>query len=460
MDRNQKLLSNTILYTIGGIGAKLITFLLIPVYTRYLSTAEYGIADLFYLAIQIFVTVGTLKIASSLARYAVADLENAGKYLSNALFVVLSSSVLCTIFYAFLFGNKFLDAELDISYFILFFVGFSVRELLYEMTKAVDKNRLYVIDGLFFSALLLGTTLFFVAALQRGVRGFVESYIIANFASVVFLAIGLNVRKYVSFSYINANLLFEMIKYSSLLVPATLSFWVIQTSDRYMINFFKGTSVAGIYGVAYKIPSICGMFVSFFMSAWYITAVRNESDKEYNTSVFMFYFKVVVLASSIVIIFSKLIACVMFKDEFFEAWLYVPTLIFTFVFQYLFQFLEIIMISRKATTSILVSFLVGAAINIGLNMAMIPIYGIYGAVFATGISNLIVFISRMVILQKREEIAVDYKFLIIILLVEFFIAVLATCDTLFSKVIASLLFICIARFCRDVFHKLKDRWRI
>lgn len=457
MDRNQKLLSNTILYTIGGIGAKLITFLLVPLYTRYMATSEYGIADLYYLAIQIFVTVGTLKIASSLARYAVADMQNAGKYLTNAIIIVTASSLICAVIYHIFVKNIFLVADLNDGYFILFFLAFGIRELLYEMAKAVDKNRLYIADSMLFAMFLLGATVAFVVFLKRGVRGYVESYIVANLASVIILSIGLKIRDYVSAAYIKRDLLIEMMKYSSLLVPATLSFWVIQSSDRYMINYFEGSSSAGIYGVAYKIPSICGMFVNFFMSAWYITAVRNENDKEYSASVYAFYFKVVIVASSIVIIISKLLAYLMFREEFFAAWVYVPVLVFAFVFQYLFQFLEIILISYKSTASILVSFVAGATMNIVLNLLLIPIYGIFGAVIATLISNFLVFVIRQGLLQRREAITVNYKTHIVIILAELVIAVLISLDNGIYTIIAGLLFVVIVYFCRDVFAKVKDR---
>ena len=415
----KKLFRNTFLYTLGGIGTKIITYILVPLYTAYLRPEEYGAVDVFYLSIQILVTVGSLKIASSLVRFVLTDKQNAVKYFTNASIVVVVSCTYCVLFYRIFFLKDFIKYDLNVGIFLIFFLSFGLRELGYELSKAIDRNDIFVIDGFVYSVSLLLLSLWLIVDKRLGAMGYVSSYILSNIISCLFLSISLNLKKYLRFNQISITIIKKMLKYSFFLVPATLSFWIVQASDRFMVKYIMGDKYAGIYGVAYKIPSICGSFISFFNSAWFVSAVSNENNKDFYSKIYDSYFRVIVSVTGLIILFCRPIAHILFRGEYYSAWVYLPLLLYGMIFQYLFSFFEMILLSLKNTISVMTTVVIGALVNVILNYIFIYQVGVMGAVVASMISYFFVFILRIILLISKNTLDIKLKdnfFLFLLLL--------------------------------------------
>ena len=87
----------------------------------------------------------------------------------------------------------------------------------------------------------------------------------------LFISVRLN-RYIVPINKINKVLIKAMVKYSVPMIPNSISWWISNSSDKYMLTAFCGVAVTGIYSVAYKIPTFLTTFTTIFMSAWQISA--------------------------------------------------------------------------------------------------------------------------------------------------------------------------------------------
>lgn len=93
-DKFKKLASNTMIFAIGSIGSKFITFLLVPIYTNTLTTAEYGTTEIVVTAINLLIPFLSLSIQDAVLRFGLAPDVEAKKVIKNAVFIVGIGSII------------------------------------------------------------------------------------------------------------------------------------------------------------------------------------------------------------------------------------------------------------------------------------------------------------------------------------------------------------------------------
>jgi O-antigen/teichoic acid export membrane protein len=186
-----------------------------------------------------------------------------------------------------------------------------------------------------------------------------------------------------------------MLKFSLPLIPTVVFWWVTNVSSRYIVGYMLGSDANGLYAVSYKIPTIIILFSGIFIEAWQMSAVTEEQNREaFFTKVFAAYQAVVFLAASALIVLSKIITTILVAPSFFESWRYIPFLVMSTTFSCFVTFLgSVYMVEKKSIIS-LVTTLVGAVINVMLNLLLIPVVGVNGAAFAMFASYFVVFILR------------------------------------------------------------------
>lgn len=403
MRENKVLLKNTVLYSIGSFGTKILIYFLVPIYTYYMTTADYGIADMSVLLLQIVSILLTGKIASALVRFSLGNKEKGPDYFTNSLFVVFVTFLFVLGLCFILSLTSFSRPEL-LPIFPVLYILFNLYECLTEYVKAIDHSLVYVIAGLLYSICLFITNILLLNKVGGTVQVYLLSQIVSYSVAILFVIVAVKIRTIPIIGKVDFVLIKDMLRYSIYLAPAALLLWIIQSSDRYMVAWLIGTSDAGIYGAAYKIPSICAALVAVFGSAWHISASHEENNEKYHSEMFHFYIMISVLASGTIILLANVFSMSLFKADFIEAKKYVPLLIFAHLFSYLQTFLEMILIARKMSKDIFTSVIVGSITNIILNLFLIKRIGIWGAIVATLVCYLYIFLNRYCILRQRNWI--------------------------------------------------------
>lgn len=203
-----------------------------------------------------------------------------------------------------------------------------------------------------------------------------------------------------------------MINYSLPLLPNTISWWIIQISDRYILASICGVAITGLYSMAYRIPSIFNLIVSVFIQAWLMVVIKeceNNSGGKYFSFIYKYYISITFVVSTLIVLSSRVIANIIFKNDFYQASIYVPILMLAFTIGNLQAFYGTIYSGLKKTKKVFVSTLCGAILNIILNILLIPSMGAYGAAVATVVSYLLVYIIRANDLKKYLDIDHEYR---------------------------------------------------
>lgn len=410
MGQYKKFLKNSVSLTIGKFASKLLSFLLVPLYTSILTTSEYGSYDLINTTVTLLTPFLTLEISEAVMRFAL-DKKNykPNEVLSIGLFIVLIGS----LFFLIISPITFLINQHSnyILWIIIFFISANINLILTQYLKGIEEIKFYTICGVLSTFFAIVFNILFLVVFKMGIVGYMLAYVLSYILVSIIICIKIKINKcIIRPSKINHTVMKDMIKFSAPMVPNSISWWVSNSSDKYMIAWMISTSALGIYSVAYKIPSILTIITGILTSAFQISVVEDfgsEKSKKFLGNMYIAFSSLNIIIAAILIVSTKFLALFLFKKDFFDAWIPTTILILAFVFNFLSGILGTVYTSSKKTKYLLYSTLIGAILNVILNFLLIPILGIVGAAIATLLSYACVWAYRILTVNKIIKFRTD-----------------------------------------------------
>jgi O-antigen/teichoic acid export membrane protein len=235
---------------------------------------------------------------------------------------------------------------------------------------------------------------------------------LADLVTFGFLVVRGRLWQYYRPSYRNSAKLRELLRFSLPLIPAALLWWVVNVSDRYMVRYFWGDTVNGLYAAAYKIPTLVTLAASVFNSAWKYSVVADANDEErgaFFSTVYRAFLGISFVLSAGLVAFTRHFTRILYSDAFYSAWIYMPVLVLATLFSSMITFLGSVYVAQKKTKDSFLTALLGAALNLLLNLLLIPRIGANGAAIATLVSYAAVFALRLV--NTRRYLRFDPRWL-------------------------------------------------
>ena len=466
MKKYKELLSNTGLLTLSNFGSKILSFFLVPLYTSVLSTADYGNYDFIYTTISLLIPFLTLCIYESALRF-LLDKKNDKKVVVTITFKYSILAVL--IFFVFTIINKILGLVEIFNNYLLFFILLFLSSLIYtvmqNIARGMDKIKDVAISGFLNSIFMLSLNLAFLLYYKIGLNGYFLSTIISNIVAAFYLLLRLKIIKYINLKNKDKVLEKNMIEYSKPLMFNAISWWINSASDRYIVTFFCGLATNGIYSISYKIPSMLSVFQIIFNQAWGISAVKEyDSDEavDFFSNAYSIYNFLMVVICSVLIIFVRIIAKILYMNEFYAAWFYSPFLFLSVIFGALAGFFGGIFSAAKDSKIIGITTVLGAIINVILNIVLVYCIGALGAAIATFASYFIIWVIRLIKVKKYIKLMINIKrdiIIYILLIIQCFIVMYVN-NIWVLYICESVLFISILLLFYDVFIKLVKRFGV
>ncbi|MBR5485765.1 MAG: oligosaccharide flippase family protein [Oscillospiraceae bacterium] len=381
-----------------------------PLYTRVLTTADYGIVDLIVQTANLLIPVVSAGISNSVIRFGLDRSVRKSDVFSTGLRTVFTGFLIFLLLYPFSDKLPFLSEHTLLIY--LYVLASCLRGICSQFTKSLGLVRLYAFDGIFSTFMVVAFNITFLVGLGWGITGYILSTILSDFLSSCFLFSTARLYKFVKLNGIKKSTRRAMLRYSVPLIPTTIFWWITNVSDRYLVSYMLGSDANGLYAVSYKIPTIVILISGIFIDAWQISAV-SETDRyereRFFTKVFGVYQSIVFLTSSGLIAFCKLITMILVSEAFYPSWQYIPFLVMSTAFSCFVTFLGTVYMVEKCSVMNLATTIIGAVINLILNIKLIPVYGVTGAAFATFFSYFAVFFIRAV--DTRRFLKIDFNVL-------------------------------------------------
>lgn len=405
------LFKNLGILTISNFASKILVFLLVPLYTSCLSTSEYGTYDLIISAIQLIFPIITVNIIDAVMRYAMDKEVRKNDIAVIGLRFIVQGIVGVGILLFFNYKFNIMPGIKGLEvYVFLYYLFYTLNQFLIQFAKGLEKVGVMGFAGVLGTAVMLISNVICLLVLKKGLIGFFVANIVSQALPAMYLAVVLEIKKYICNFKTNDKLKREMIKYSAPLIFATLGWWVNNAADKFFVTFFVGVSGNGLLSVSYKIPSILNTVQSIFIQAWQISAIKEYTSKDKGSfygNAFIALNIIMCLVGAGLIMLSKPIAHILYAKDFFIAWEYVPFLIISSVVNSAAGFLGPILSAQKNSKAMAKSALYGIVFNLIFNYILILFWGIQGATIATAISSLIIYLVRRnavstQILIKRE----------------------------------------------------------
>lgn len=416
IDRNKEFFFNTSILFLGKFSTQFISLLLIPLFTRTLLSDDYGFVDLIQTYITLFVPIIILRIDSASFRFLINKRDNekeTNKIISNIFILMILSIFISLILFKLL--NNFIEIKY-FNYVIFNFLALMVSNIVLQLLRGIGKNIDYSI-----SSIIIGTTNLIINIILIKIYNFNASSIlisstISNVFGSVYGIIKLKLFKRLKFRYYNKIICLDILKYSIPMIPNSLSWWIVNVSDRSIISIFLGVSMNGIYTISCKFSNILNSIYSIINMSWQETATLhiNDDDKDeyFSQMINKIFF---IFCSFSLAIISLLPFCYIFVigESYMESYKYIPILLYANSWNVLTGLIGGIYVAKKLTKEIANTTIISAVINIIINFILIKFIGLYAACLSTLVSYVIIGLYRYLDCQKYVRIKLDFiKFIL------------------------------------------------
>lgn len=408
--RYKSLLKDTLIFALGNMGTKLILFLMVPLYTNYMSDAEYGIADLVFTIAQLIAPFLSMVIFDAVIRFGLSDHERKEDVLLVGV-IVWGISIVLGLFLTPAIGLY--KSMGDWKWYLYIYVIFNIADSIgYCYLKAKGKNKAYALLSILQTALMAGLNVYFLVYRSMGIRGYLLAYIISEAFADICLFITGNIAVDLKKAHFDRNLFKRMILFSSPLILNNVSWWVIQSSDKVMVEAMVSAAALGIYTAAAKIPALINVMASIFQQAWGISVVKeyeSSNDRDYYATVLRYLFLFISGACIFFVAIMKVFMNLYVGEDFIEAWHYVPLLLVSAVCSGIAGYFGSMYSALKKSVNNMLSTATAAAVNIMVNFLLIPSMGIWGAVIGTLVAYITIAFVRLFDVKRFVQIDIRWQ---------------------------------------------------
>lgn len=409
------LVKDSAIYAVGTIASRLVGFIMIPVYTRVLTPADYGIIETIVRLVDIISLFLALGLAEALLRhYYLAKDEDDRKRLVGTVFtlnlaVVAVGSLLVLPSSSYLaemaFGHSRYSHYVAVS-LIGMLVG-NLIELPLTLWRAEGKVWRFTAVSLMKLTTQLATNIVLVVWLRWGVWGVVLSGLIN--AVVWSTLLGIAVRRRYGLCW-DATWLQPVLRYGLPLVPAALSQFVLHFSDRFFLTRCATESELGLYSLAYRFGMLVSVFYGIIGRAWWpwvFRAAGSENGPALLRRGSAFIFLTGAVFGAGVILGSSPVIRLAAAPPFWKAAEFVPLLAISYWFFISSSALRIGSLIGNRTMSFAKANLLSAVLCLTLNVWLISQYSTWGAVYATFGSFVVFSLSVWISAQRVHPLSHD-----------------------------------------------------
>lgn len=412
----KRIIINSLIYTMNGLLIKCFSFFLLPLYTFYLTTEDYGITSLVASFISTASFIVSFSLFSAVMRFYVELKETPEKlkrfYGTMVIFVTSSSfvfGVLLSTFRTKVSGLIFSGID---YYPIIFMCLISLCfNSLYTVFDQILRSQQKALKSTIFSSILffiiVGLNILFVVFFKMGAKGVILSSLIGYAICSLYFIIEMCLKRLIVFC-IDLKLLKESLKYSIPIMPHNLSTNIALLVSKVLIGGSVSLTGVGLYSVASQFGNMADTIQGYVDSAygpWLYEKLHNKENdyKQSIRDISKLLISVIGLFFLGIALFSQDYILLFLDESYFESWKYIPLIVIIFTIKTIYYFyVEVMFFYKKASNKLFIATFSGSLINILLSYLIIPILGIYGSILADAIAML-VRVSIIVYISKKYD---------------------------------------------------------
>lgn len=391
---NSKLFKNTVFYSIGEILPRALNFILLPVYTKYLSPTDYGINSYAHTIILFLYVLGAFSLNSYVLRYYfIHDNEEERKSLIGTaqLAIIMLNAVILSL--AFLLMPGIISSYsiqvpwepyFRLAFIINFLDSFSVIPLVvYRVRQEAIKFVLLGFSRTLFTVIL---TVYLLIVEHRGLLGTFQAqlYIYLPYTFIYLVILNRYGRWHINLDYLK-----EGLKYATPLIPGAIGYIFLSMSDRIILERHVGMDELGIYNVACSMAIVLNVIIQSGYKAIEPELFRrfgNEGFFEFVRKSQGVFFSVIYISAMALSLFSQEVFNMMTTDSFHKGYILVPALVVGVIMTGQNVIYGGILGGECRTKVIGIATIIGAVVSVIFNLCFVPYWGTYAAAVASAVS--------------------------------------------------------------------------
>ena len=417
----QKVISNSIVYSISGLLLKCFSFFLLPLYTAYLSTEDYGIINIAnsFLATMGFVVAFSLY--SAVMRFYVDlkdDIIKLKRFYGSIVIFVFASSL--AFFVLFSIGRSLLCKYvfLNIDFYPIVVVCLltlvvNCQQTIYDnILRSQQKAMKSSIMTFVYFFLQVGLTILFVVYFKLGAFGALTATLIATVVYTICFWLDMIIHRSITFC-VDWRLLKDALKYSLPIMPHNLSTYIATLISSVLIGNTASVATLGIYSVAAQFGNIADTIQSYVNNAYapWLYERLHDRDSGYKNTIRTIANSLTAVIGFFLIgiaLFAQDYILLFLDTSYHDAWRFVPLIVSVYTIKIVYYFyVNVLFYFKKASRILFVSTLTSSMVNILLSSFLIPLFGAYGSILADAIAMIVRVIIIVCISRKFEYIGLS-----------------------------------------------------
>ena len=421
MKKFKLFIDNFLIYGIGGIIHKIIPFVMVPIITRLMPNSTYfGISDMANTVVSFGTAIAIVGMYDAMFRlfFEKEDEQYKRTVCSSAYVFVLGTSFAIAVFmlvFRTLIAKYFLGDENCTNIVIIAAVTSfleTVNTIVAAPTRMENKRKTYLVVSSFGPLISYSIS---VVLLLRGYYllalplGFLLSSLTINIVYII-----LNHKCFKPGCY-DTKIIKTLFIIGAPMAVNTLTYWVFNSSDRFMITNLMEVGDTGVYSIGSKFGHASQLVYTAFAAGWQYFAFSTMNEKnqvESNSKVFEYLGAVSYVASMFVCALSYPMFRILFPEEYLPGYIVAPYLFLAPLLLMLFQVISNqFLIIKKTWPNMLILFF-GAAVNILMNYYLIKMLGIEGAAIATLVGYVAALTVAAIVLIRMKLLKINSRFYI------------------------------------------------
>lgn len=407
------------IYAIGVFLSRTVSFIMLPIYTRFLTPENYGTIELLTMTIDIFGLIAGIGLTAAVFRfYYKYDSEIKRRQVISTIMILLISFYMFASFVGIISSDllgKLIIADQPNAglYFKLIFIVFAFQvfiETPLTFIKAQQRPILFVFISVLKLILQLSFNIYFVVVLNMAVLGVLYSSLIASV--VIGLILAVYTFKSVGFRF-NRKIAYSLIMFGAPFILSNIGDFILTFSDRYFLKAYTDLHTVGVYSLGYKIGFILWIFpVTPIMNIWSpqrFEVVKQPNAKQINQKVFIFFNIVLITCALCISLFSHDLFRIMSEPSFWDAYKIVPVIMLAYIVQGWTVFVNFGVIYSEKTHYLAVGTMSSAVSILIFSYLLIPRFGAFGAASATLIAFYLRFSIIFYFAQKSYQLKLPWS---------------------------------------------------
>ncbi len=393
MNQYKKLAANSTIMAIGTFSSKVLVFLLLPLYSSVMSTAEYGVADIVAQSANLLYPLVTMGICNSVFRFSYGNKKDEKAVFTTGVLTLLFGIVIYLLLV--LCVLRFISVLSEYLLLLgLYVFMFGMNQVCSQYIRGKGLVRVYAFKGIVCTAATLVFNILLLLVFRLGIVGYLLANILADYVTVIYMFARCRLINDFEVGMLRKELIRDMLNYARPLIPSTIFWWITNISDRYLVLYMIDEAAEGVYAMSYKIPNLMVTLTGIFNDAWQMSLIEESKSGhmgKFFSKVFESFKSIMFVAASFLILFVKVITKILIRNDFYESWKYMPYLIIATACSGIVTFVAVIYVVKKETKNSLICAATSALTNIVLNLILIKPFGVFGAAIATMISYIVTY---------------------------------------------------------------------